>query len=110
MEKGLSVNIRIVFSHPAYNTREFQYKISCRNNMKAVYYEIVKYLTLLWNFDGELKPLLISSAKYVQNIDISGNYKKTLKYNLQDYINANGAFEVRNTRQFLFMASIRENN
>ena len=103
-----TTSIRIVFSHPGYGTREFTYRISNTRGIKAVYYEIVKYITLLWNFDGEFKRLLTSTGRYVQAIGSSG-YKKNLKYTLEDFLNENNIDNLGAVTQFLFTATIREN-
>lgn len=77
--------------------------------MRAVYYEIVKFITLLWNFDGEFKRLLISAGRYVQAIGSNGGYKKNLKYTLEDFLTENNISSLGAVTQFLFTATIREN-
>ena len=77
--------------------------------MRAVYYEIVKFITLLWNFDGEFKRLLISAGRYVQAAGSNGGYKKNLKYTLEDFLNENNISSLGAVTQFLFTATIREN-
>ena len=77
--------------------------------MRAVYYEIVKFITLLWNFDGEFKRLLISAGRYVQAMGSNGGYKKNLKYTLEDFLTENNINNLGAVTQFLFTATIREN-
>ena len=107
--ENYNTSIRIVFAHPGYGTREFTYKISNTRSMRAVYYEIVKFITLLWNFDGEFKRLLISAGRYVQAIGSNGGYKKNLKYTLEDFLTENNISNLGAVTQFLFTATIREN-
>ena len=107
--ENYNTSIRIVFAHPGYGTREFTYKISNTRSMRAVYYEIVKFITLLWNFDGEFKRLLISAGRYVQAMGSNGGYKKNLKYTLEDYLAENNLERLGVVQQFLFTATIREN-
>ena len=105
-----STSIRVVFSHPGYGTREFTYKISNTRGIRAVYYEIVKYITLLWGFDGEFKYLLTAASRYVQKSGSNGGYKKNLKYTLEDYLAENNLERLGVVQQFLFTATIREIN